>query len=261
MYLRSKKTVFFLAGSILFCCSPNNKKKDSISQDEPIAFSVVKVFPHDKRAFTQGLVIDQGKLFESTGRENSWIAEAEITSGHQEKKVVLDKKYFGEGITIFHNKLYQLTWQNHIGFIYDLKTFHQKGQFKIAYEGWGITHDLKNLIVSDGTETLHFLDTASLEEKAEIKVHDRRGPVRELNELEFIEGYVFANQWETNFIYKIDPVTGNVAGKLDLTPLSDNIKMVDPYADVLNGIAYEKKSKTLLVTGKLWPSLFALRIK
>jgi glutamine cyclotransferase len=246
---------------ILLSCSPDNKKTNSIQKDSLIHYSVLKVFPHDKRAFTQGLVIDQGKLYESTGRENSWIAEVDIASGRQDKKVVLDKKYFGEGVTILHNNVYQLTWQNHVGFVYDLKTFHRKGQFNIVYEGWGITHNGKSLILSDGTEVLHFLDTASLTEKSRIKVHDSKGPVTELNELEFIDGYIFSNQWETNYIYKIDPRTGIVIGKMDLSPLVDNIKMLDPYADVLNGIAFEKKTKTLLVTGKLWPSLFALRIK
>ena len=237
-----------------------DKRKAESAKEKLLPYTVVKVFPHDVTAFTQGLAIDQGKLYESTGQENSWIAEADIVSGKQNKKVVLDKNYFGEGITILNNKLYQLTWKNHTGFVYDLRTFRKIREFQYDQEGWGLTHNGKELIMSDGTAKLYFLDTLSLKSKATLTVNDVDGQAGNLNELEFIEGFIYANQWQTNYILKIDPITGKVAGKLDLSTLTQKMLAMNPEADVLNGIAYEKKSKTVLVTGKLWPAVFALRL-
>ncbi len=181
-------------------------------------------------------------------------------SGKQNKKVVLDKNYFGEGITILNNKVYQLTWKNHTGFVYDLRTFRKIREFQYDQEGWGLTHNGKELIMSDGTAKLYFLDTLSLKSRTTLTVNDVDGQAGNLNELEFIEGFIYANQWQTSYILKIDPITGTVAGKLDLSTLTQKILAMNPEADVLNGIAYEKKSKTVLVTGKLWPAVFALRL-
>ncbi len=248
--------LFLLTG---WCCT-SRKNKSSIDNNL-IPYTVVKAFPHDPTSFIQGLTIHQGKLFESTGQDNSWISEVDIVTGKHDKKIILDKRYFGEGICILNNKLYQLTWQNHIGFIYDLKTFNKLGEFKYNHEGWGITHNGKNLIVSDGTNTLHFLDTLTLKEVSTLTVKDENDEVDHLNELEFIEGYIFANQWQTNYILKIDPRTGDIVGRMEMSPLSEKMNLLNPSADVLNGIAYEQKSKTLLVTGKLWPTLFAIRFQ
>ncbi len=252
--------VLMFAPLLFAGCSGNREQKTSTDEDL-IPFTILKAFPHDVTAFTQGLTIYDGRLFESTGQANSWIAEVDIASGRQDKKVVLAKKYFGEGITILNNKIYQLTWQNHTGFVYDLRTFRQLREFQYKHEGWGITHNDRNLIVSDGTHKLYVLDTGSLAAIDTIHVSDLDGHVDQLNELEYIDGYVFANQWQTNYIFKIDPATGKVTGKMDLTPLAEKMIQIDRRADVLNGIAYEKKSKVLLVTGKLWPSLFALKFK
>jgi glutamine cyclotransferase len=246
---------------ILFFGCSGKRKTESVKEENLLPYTVVKVFPHDVTAFTQGLAVDQGRLFESTGQENSWIAEVDIASGTQTKKVVLDKKYFGEGITIFNNKVYQLTWKNHTGFVYDLRTFRKIREFQYSNEGWGLTHNGTDLIMSDGTANLYFLDTLSLKTKSMVTVKDTGGDVRYLNELEFIEGYIYANEWQTNYILKIDPATGNVEGKMDLSTLMHKIQAMSPEADVLNGIAYEKKSKTLLVTGKRWPAVFALRFQ
>lgn len=243
---------------LLFNCKP---KKTERPEEVIIPWSVARIFPHDKKSFIEGLTIDKGRLFESTGEDKGWIAEVDIASGKQEKKVILDTKYFGEGITILNDKIYQLTWKNHTGFIYDVKTFAKKGEFSYSFEGWGLTHDGKNLIASDGTEKLHFLDTTTLKEKSVVSVHNGYGPVQYLNELEFIDGFIFANLWQSNFILKIDPTTGEVVGKMDLTKIVDKIKLAEPNIDVLNGIAYEKKSKLMLVTGKYWPNLFALRLQ
>jgi glutamine cyclotransferase len=250
---------FSLIAIMLFILSACGKKKEK--EAKAISYSIKKIFPHDKKAFTQGLTVADGRLFESTGQAGSWIAEVDIATGTQEKKVILDKKYFGEGIAILNNKVYQLTWQSHIGFIYDLKSFEKIGEFNYDHEGWGITTNDKNLIVSDGTSKIRFLDTLTLQSVKEITVKEGEAPVDKLNELEFIDGFIFANQWQTNYILKIDPVTGLVVGRMDLSQLAEKIYPLNPSADVLNGIAYEKKSKSLLVTGKLWPALFALKIE
>jgi glutamine cyclotransferase len=244
---------------ILFACSSKEKKEGNSSAKDLIPYKVTGIFPHDATAFTQGLVIENGRLFESTGQSNSWIAEVAITTGKQDKKVILDPKYFGEGITILNNKIYQLTWQSKTGFIYDLKTFEKKGEFTYDHEGWGITHDGKNLIVSDGTDKLRFLDTLTLKEISSVLVKDHAIKRDSLNELEFINGFVYANLWLTNTIVKIDPQNGNVVGKLDLSKIGEEVREKSPRADVLNGIAYEKKSKTVLITGKQWPACYAIR--
>ncbi len=237
-------------------------KKDGEDAGDLIPYSIIKVFPHDNTAFTQGLVVEQGRLFEGTGQHGtSWIAEVDIATGRQDKKVILDKKYFGEGITVLNNKIYQLTWQNKMGFIYDLKTFNKIGEFEYEREGWGITHDGKNLVVSDGTDKLYFLDTLSLQPVSILHVKDRGTAAEQLNELEIIDGYIFANQWQTNYILKIDPVSGEVVGRMDMGAVAEKIFPLNPNADVLNGIAYEKKTRMLLITGKLWPALVAVRFQ
>jgi glutaminyl-peptide cyclotransferase len=235
------------------------KSKDEVAA---LPYTVVKIFPHDTSAFTQGLVIEYGRLFESTGQEGaSWIAEVELASGKQNKKVLLANQYFGEGITVLNKKIYQLTWKGHIGFVYDISSFQKINEFPYEHEGWGITHDGKNLIVSDGTDKIHFLDTTTLKEIKVLDVKQGSSPVDKLNELEFIDGYLFANRWMTNEVLKIDLSNGNVVGRLDLTELAREANQRNPSADVLNGIAYEKKSGLLLVTGKWWPLLFAMRLE
>ena len=256
----SMKGILIFAILIFASCNPKKEKQELPT--DLISYSILKIFPHDKTAFTQGLVVEQGKLYEGTGQYGaSWIAEVDITTGTQNKKIILDKKYFGEGITILNNKIYQLTWQSKIGFVYDLKTYQKINEFEYTHEGWGITHNGKNLIVSDGTNQIHFLDTASLKEISVLKVKDGDNEVEHLNELEFIDGFIYANQWQTNFILKINPTDGNVVGRLDMTELAEKVFPLNPNADVLNGIAYEQKSKMLLITGKLWPAMVAVKIQ
>jgi len=251
-----KKVIFIAIVLFVVGCKPEG------TETAVLKYTVAKAFPHDKTAFTQGLVIEYGRLFESTGQEGtSWIAEVDITSGKQDKKVLLDSSYFGEGITILGNKIYQLTWKSKVGFVYDVTTFQKVNEFTYSYEGWGITHNNKNLIVSDGTHKIHFLDTATLKEVNTIEVKQNAIPVDKLNELEYIDGYLFANRWMTNEVLKIDIATGAVVGKLDLSQLAVEANQANNSADVLNGIAYEKKSGLMLVTGKWWPFLFALRLE
>jgi glutamine cyclotransferase len=253
--------LFVFVSLVLLFAACSKKEKEELA-DNLIPFEMVKGFAHDVTAFTQGLVIYNGKLYESTGHEGtSWIAEVELATGKQDKKVILDKKYFGEGITILNKKIYQLTWQTHEGFVYDVDTYEKRKTFNYSYEGWGITHDGKNLIVSDGTDKLHFLDTLTLKDDHVIHVKENGAPVNQLNELEYVDGFIYANVWQTPYILKIDPATGIAVGRIDLTPLGDQIAKFNGSFDVLNGIAYEKKTKTFLVTGKYWPVLFAIKLK
>ena len=246
---------------ILVAAACSKKDKETASTNF-IAFELVRVFPHDVTAFTQGLVIHNGKLYESTGQlGTSWIAEVDIATGKQQKKINLDKKYFGEGITILNNKIYQLTWQTHEGFVYDARTYEKLKNFEYPYEGWGITHNNQKLIVSDGTSKIHFLDTVTLKEESAITVKENGLEIDQLNELEYIDGFIYANLWQTPFIVKINPTNGEVVGRLDLSSLAIEVSKFNGNFDVLNGIAYEKKSKVLLVTGKLWPVLFAIKLK
>jgi glutaminyl-peptide cyclotransferase len=260
--MRLKSILHIASMALLFSCSTKKSDKKESTDKELIPYSILKIFPHDKTAFTEGLVVEGGRLFESTGQNgSSWIAEVDITTGTQTKKVILDKKYFGEGITILNNKIYQLTYKTKIGFVYDLKTFEKIREFEYDREGWGITHNGKNLIVSDGTNQLYFLDTLSLSPVSVLKITDGDKPSERLNELEFIDGYIYANQWQTNYILKIDPANGNVVGRMDMTALAEKVFPLNPDADVLNGIAYEKTSKLLLITGKLWPAMVAVKIQ
>jgi len=175
---------------------------------------------------------------------------------------VLEEKYFGEGITILNNKVYQLTYKTKIGFIYDLKTFKKIGSFEYSNgEGWGLTHNNEHIIMSDGTEKLTFLDTVSLKPVKTLEVRDEDGAVAEINELEYVDGFIYTNLWKTNLILKIDAQTGKVVGRIDLTPKADEIKLLNGNADVLNGIAWHPSTKSLIVTGKHWPLIYILQLK
>ena len=242
---------------LMACGSDNNGEgKDDLL----ISYKLKQRWKHDTKAFTQGLVIHDGKLFESTGQDESYIAIVDIKTGKPNKKVVLDEKYFGEGITILNDKIYQMTWKSNVRFVYDLDTFEKVREFTYDTEGWGLTHDNHHLIMSDGTEKLIFLDTATLKPVKTVRVKDENGYVTKLNELEYMEGFILANQWETNRVLKIDPETGNVVGVIDLTPIVQEAKLDYSGADVLNGIAYHPATKLLIVTGKFWPSSYVLQL-
>lgn len=245
--------------SLLLGCG-KEKNGSSPENGMSIPFKLKMRWKHDTQAWTQGLLIHEGKLYESTGQKQSYIGIVDIKTGKPDKKVVLDDKYFGEGIAILNNKLYQLTWQNKVGFVYDIRTWKKLEEFTYATEGWGLTHDNHHLIMSDGTEKLIYLDTATFEPVKTIRVKDDNGFVTKLNELEYMDGYILANQWETNRILKIDPQTGNVVGIMDLTPLAREAKLDNPRADVLNGIAWHPGTKLLIVTGKFWSSTYVLQL-
>jgi glutamine cyclotransferase len=221
-------------------------------------YKVVKTYPHDWRSYTQGLVYEDGFLYEGTGLYGqSAIYKRDLQTDKTIKMLRLPDKYFGEGITIFGDKLIQLTWQSHVGFVYQKDTFTPLSEFKYPMEGWGLTHDGKRLILSDGTPTLRFLDPNTYAETGRIEVRDQGRPVKSINELEFIDGSVYANIWQTDRIAIIDPKTGRITGWIDLSGL-----YTPPANDdgdcVLNGIAYLPQTKHLLVTGKLWPRMYEI---
>lgn len=224
-------------------------------------YEVVNTFPHDRGAFTEGLVYLQGALFESTGLNgSSTLRQVDLRSGRVARQISLSPAYFGEGIAILHQKVYQLTWQAHVGFIYDLTTFAKVGEFAYTGEGWGLTTDGKALIMSDGTNQLRFIDPADFHVIRTISVELGGKPLTNLNELEFIKGEIYANVWQTPILVRIDPVGGKLTGTVDLTgllPLSD----FDAHTDVLNGIAYDPDGDRLFVTGKCWPKLFEIHLR
>jgi len=227
----------------------------------PITYTyrVINTFPHDPAAFTQGLDFDDGRLFEGTGRwGESTLREVELQTGAVLRSRPLDAQYFGEGITVLNGKVYQLTWQEQTGFVYDRDTFEPLQTFAYPHEGWGITHDGTRLIVSDGTSTIRFWDAGTLQEIGHITVRDHEGPVNRLNELEYVDGEIWANIWLTDLIARISPETGNVLGYIDLTGLLDTSTLTQP-VDVLNGIAVDDNGR-IFVTGKLWPSLFEIEV-
>ena len=223
-------------------------------------YKVVKTYPHDRRSYTQGLVYEDGFLYEGTGLYGqSALYKRDLQTGKTIKMLRLPDKYFGEGITIFGDKLIQLTWQSKVGFVYKKDTFTPLSEFKYPTEGWGLTHDGKRLILSDGTSTLRFLDPNTYAETGRIEVRDQGRPVERINELEFINGSVYANIWRTGRIAVIDPKTGRVTGWIDLSGLSP-FPPDDQDDRVLNGIAYLPQTKHLLVTGKLWPRLYEIEL-
>ena len=243
------------------CCSSSNLPTSPASNVVPVyTYKVIHTYPHDHDAFTQGLVFDNGVIYESTGLYGrSSLRKVELDTGKILQIRDLPEQYFGEGITIFGDRIIQLTWQSEVGFIYDKQDFSQLGEFNYDTEGWGVTSDGQRLIVSDGTSTLHLLDPDSLEETKWIEVYDLDGPVSRLNELEYVKGEIYANIWQTNRIARINPTTGRVNGWIDLEGLLSPQDLVNP-VDVLNGVAYDSKHGRLFVTGKLWPKLFEIEL-
>ncbi|MBP9501778.1 MAG: glutaminyl-peptide cyclotransferase [Candidatus Promineofilum sp.] len=228
----------------------------------PITYTyrIVNTYPHDPEAFTQGLVYYDGLLYEGTGRwGESTLREVTLETGSVIRSHALDPQYFGEGIALLNDKIYQLTWQEQTGFVYDRANFNTLQTFNYPTEGWGITHDGQRLIVSDGTSTLYFWDPNTLEEIDRITVRDHQGPLNRLNELEYIDGEIWANIWMTDLIARISPETGAVLGYVDLTGLLDMSALTQP-VDVLNGIAHDPQTGRIFVTGKLWPTLFEIEV-
>jgi glutaminyl-peptide cyclotransferase len=226
-----------------------------------VGVTIVKTYPHDPQAFTQGLIFSDGFLYESTGAHqgNSSLRKVDLETGRVLKEVSLARGYFGEGLTLWRKRLIQLTWRSGIGFVYDGESFLKIDEFHYDTEGWGITQDGKSLIMSDGTAVLRFLDPDSFEEVRRIEVRDRGVPVRNLNELEFIKGEIFANVWGSDVIARVSPENGAVLGWVDFSMLRRALGPVRE-AEALNGIAYDGVGDRIFVTGKLWPKLFEVKL-
>jgi len=225
-------------------------------------FEIVNTFSHDVSGFTQGLEYADGILYESTGQYgSSSIRKVELTSGKVLKKTMLDSKFFGEGMTLWGNKLVLLTWRENIGIVFDKNTFNQMGTFDYgnSKEGWGLTNDGKLLIKSDGTNMIYFLNPETYKEEGSISIYDENGPVDQLNELEYIDGKIYANVYQKDIIVIIDPATGAVEGQINLVGMYTNPDR-EAVDNELNGIAYDKVAKRLFVTGKKWNQLFEIKL-
>ena len=223
-------------------------------------YEIVNTHPHDRNAFTQGLAFDNGFLYEGTGRYgNSSLRKVDLATGDVLQMRRLSSDYFGEGITIYDDTIVQLTWESHTGFVYNKNSFNLLRQFSYPTEGWGITYDGERLIMSDGTSRLHFLNPQTLETTGYIEVSDNNKPVSRLNELEYVNGKIYANVWRTDRIAVIEPRDGRVTAWIDLSGLLQTQDYSGP-VDVLNGIAYDAQADRLFVTGKLWPFLFEIKL-
>lgn len=221
-------------------------------------YKVVKSYPHDPNAFTQGLFFHDGFLFEGTGLHGrSSIRKVDIETGRVLQAVELPDEFFGEGVTRWGDRLIAITWQQQTAFVLDLKTFKLWRKFSYPGEGWGLTHSERELVMSDGSAELRFLDPATFKELRRVRVTADGRPLAQLNELEWVDGEIFANVWQTDRIARIDPKTGRVTGWIDLTGLLSPRSGTE---DVLNGIAYDAAKKRLFVTGKLWPKVFEIQL-
>ena len=242
--------LFTATASLAFAAS--NSRSDT--------YKIVHTYSHDPQAYTQGLIYLDGHLYESTGiNGRSSLRMVDLETGHVEQEIPVPSKYFAEGLTNWGSMLVQLTWLAHTGFVYDRFSFRQLRTFHYDGEGWGLTQDGRNLILSDGTATLRFLDPEAFSVTRSIVVKDGNSPVTELNELEYVHGEIYANVWHTDRIARIAPTTGKVLGWIDLSGLLPADQHPDPEA-VLNGIAYDAAHNRLFVTGKLWPKLFEIEV-
>jgi glutaminyl-peptide cyclotransferase len=247
--------------------SPANANKTSAAVPQYTA-EIVKTYPHDPKAFTQGLVFHNGFLYEGTGGKAnrgddffSSLRKVELETGKVLQKYDVPPDFFAEGITIFNDKIYQLTWQERTGFVYDLADFKLLREVRYSGEGWGLTHDGTHLIMSDGTHVIRFINPEDFSTVRTITVNDERGqPLVELNELEYVKGEIWANIWETGWIVRIDPATGKLVGRIDLSALADQVMDKNPRSDVLNGIAYDAATDRIFITGKKWPNLYEIKV-
>jgi glutamine cyclotransferase len=261
-------------GIALFSC--NNSSDNSLGSNEAAAvnnmpvnlsINVINAYPHDTGSFLEGLEWHDGVLYESSGNYGeSKLAKVDLKTGKDLQRINLEKKYFGEGITLLNGKIYQLTYKEHKCFVYDAKTFTKIKEFDYEGEGWGMTNDGKHLIMDSGSDKLFYRDPETFKVTNIVSVTDNNGPLASINELEYVDGFIYSNVWETNKIVKIYPASGRVVAQTDLTNLiNQNIpEMANTEAynkgAFLNGIAYDSVGKRFFITGKLWPKLFEVKM-
>lgn len=271
-YLFFSVVIFSILG--LISCKDSQEENQSATTKSNkntfsnISLSIIKSYPHDTSSFTQGLVVYKGKMYEGTGGADydavgskfSRLMSVDLLTGKAIKSISLEPKYFGEGITILNDTLYQLTWKEHKVFVYTLPDFKKVKEFNLNTEGWGITTNGKDLIVSDGTSNLYFYHPTTFQLLHTQAVTQNGDLSYNLNELEYIDGFVYANQWQQPYIFKIDPQSGQTVGRIDVTQIWNRIKNIDPKADVPNGIAYDNELKKIYITGKKWPELYEVQL-
>jgi len=260
-----KKALLLPILTFLFACNggTENPPVDGIKIPEgpkQISYSIINTFPHDTSFYTQGLTFYNGELYEGTGLEGkSKLMKMDLKTGKPLQKVDLDPKLFGEGVVILRDTVYQLTWQNKLVLVYTLKDLKKVKEFRNEYDGWGLTTDGKELIATDGSSNLYFYNPTDFRLLRKQSVTEGGTLSYNLNELEYIDGYVYANQYEAPYIFKIDPASGFIVAKADLTEMWNRIKAIDPAANVPNGIAYNPATKKIYVTGKLWPEMYEIQ--
>lgn len=265
--------VIFLIGTatlFLLSCKNDDKQNNSkaVATNDPnppvLGHTIIQVYPHDTSSFTQGLTFYKGELYEGTGDPGflgkTKLMKVDLKTGKALQSISLSNKYFGEGITILRDTVYQLTWQNNVVFVYTLKDFIKVKEYHIDTEGWGITNDGQKLIVSTGSGDIYFYDPSTFRLLSKNSVMEGNTQTFNLNELEYIDGFVYANQWQYPYLLKIDPVAGKVVAKYDLTEMWKRIQAKDNAADVPNGIAYDETTKKIYVTGKYWPELYEIQL-
>lgn len=270
MPIRLTAFVLLLSGFLALSCKSGKQEEHNASSIDDytppgITFKVLNVFSHDTTSYTEGFLVHNGDLYESTGHTNSFPSTRSLfgilnlSNGRIDVKAEIDKnKWFGEGIAFLKNRVYQLTDTTRIGFIYDAGNFKKLGDFFYEGEGWGLTTNGKYLIMSNGSSNIFYREPQTFKIMKTLSVIDNNGPVQNINELELIHGYIYANQWLTDYILKIDTISGKVVGRLDLTSLKTEVKIKYPNAQETNGIAFDSVADKIYVTGKLWPQVFEL---
>lgn len=257
--------IIFLFAALAGFAACKNKDKEGPETPDPnapaiMSYSIVSTFPHDTSSYTQGLLIYNGALYEGTGNYGySKLKRVDLATGKTLQEIALDKKFFGEGVTILRDTVYQLTWREKKVFVYTLKDFKKIKEVAVDFEGWGLTHDGRNLIISTGGSDLLYYDPATFKLVKTQTVTESGSKAFNLNELEYIDGFVYANQYQYPYIFKIDPVSGRVVAKADLTKMWERIKALDHDADVPNGIAYDSSTRKMYITGKWWPELYEVQ--
>ena len=265
--------VIFLITSMIMAaigCNPNNKTTDppppvtTIPPPPVLGHTIVQAFPHDTSFYTQGLTFYQGELYEGTGDPGymgkSRLMKIDLKTGKALKSISLSNKFFGEGITILRDTIYQLTWEQHKVFVYTLKDFKLVKEYDISTEGWGITNDGQRLIVSTGGGMLYYYDPSTFKLLSKSTVMEGNNPTFNLNELEYFDGFVYANQYQYAYVLKIDPAAGRVVAKYDLNDMWKRVQAIKADVDVPNGIAYNETTKKIYVTGKLWPEMYEIQL-